>query len=504
MARTVTFNDFTGGDWGDSDATVAPRNRFKAKNMVVNRDGTICPRPGLREVTSSYTGLPTGEIKGYGFAPSNPLAIYFVIGTTVYTVPAVATGAAASWGSIAAAPEVFHLPQETNRVDIDTDTWLYLAFKGSGVYRRKLTGTTWERVLDDFDSAVDLTRSHERLYAAGQRGIRYTAVDDFTTWDENDTFDIGYTYTARCIVETGFGLYVFRQGDGLWYITGDPAAGVRPSNIYTEKSPGMNSVWYDRKGLAVWIPQERKAPIIVERQVVDDTSLDHLRSWCESDPGDEVAVAYASEYESLVFVHATDNKGLARISDVWVEFDFEVEISKCISRVQTSAFSLSDGGGAAATPKFYLWNPALQRPGFTTDTYARPGDGSDTPLDAELFLPELTIGGDESDLSGIVETVEVEFISWNSGTTETAHFDVTVRTWDPVGEGGVTGVRDAVAQSFDEAVTESATTGTRQRMSFEFGDQGRGRRHQIRLTNVRNVSIKEITVNIDDSQRVNC
>lgn len=504
MARTIRFNDFTGGDWGDSDATVAPRNRFKAKNMVVARDGTIHPRPGLREVTSAYTSLPTGEIKGYGYAPDSTPKIYFVIGTTIYTVPAHESGAAAAAAVLAATPSKFHLPQETNRVDIDGAAWLYLAFTGSGIYRWNLGTTTWERSVDDFDSVVDITRSHDRLYAVGDRAVRYSAIDDFNTWDPNDTFDIGYTYTARCIVETGFGLYINRQGDGLWYITGDPAAGVRPSNIFTERSPGHTSVWYDRKGQMVWIPQDREAPILCDRQVVDDKSLDHLRSWCTSAPGDDVAVAYSSYLEDLVFVHSVDDTALARVSEVWVEFDFEVAISKCITRLGTTAFSLSDGGASGVAPKFYQWSPSLQRPGFTTDTYGRPGDGSDTPLDAYLYLPELTIGTDDDEQSGIVETVEVEFISWDTGTSETAHFDITVRTWDPVGEGGDTGVRDAAIQSFDEAVSESSTDGTRQRMSFEFGDQGRGRRHQIRLTNIRSVSIKEITVNIDDSQRVNC
>lgn len=504
MARSLRYNDFTGGDWGDSDASVAPRNRFKAKNMMVCRDGTICPRPGLREVTADYTSLPTGEILGYGWSPDSTTRIYFVIGTTVHHVPADSAGAAGTYGTIAAAPTKFHLPQETNRVDIGTDSWLYLAFKGSGLYRVLLAAGTWEQVYADTD-IIDLTRSLNRLYAVGGYELRYTDFDDFTAWTAGNTTKVGFTYAPRAVVDTGFGLYVFRQGDGLWYITGDvDTGGYRVSNLHGEQSPGHTSTRYDRKGQATWIPQDRKAPIVVDRQVVDDKSLNHLRTWCDSEPGDHVGVAYTSEYEDLVFVHELDDKGLACINDVWVELDFETPVSKCVCRISTNRFSLSDGGGAGVTPRFYRWQPSLGRPGFTSDAHAAPGDATDVPLDAHLYLPEIVLGDEDNEGSGIVETVEVEFVSWDTGTTETAHFDLVVRTWDPVGEGGQSGVRDSAVQSFDEAVAESATTGTRQRLSFEFGDQGRGRRQQIRFENVRSVSIKEITVNVDDTARVNC
>lgn len=504
MTHSIRYNDFSGGDWGDSDASVAPRNRFKAKNMMVCRDGTICPRPGLREVTADYTGLPTGEILGYGYSPDSTARIYFVIGTTVHHVPAEGTGAAGSYGTIAAAPTAFHLPQETNRVDIGGNTWLYLSFKGSGLYRQLLSGATWELVYADTD-IVDVTRSLNRLYAVGGYQLRYTDYDDFTSWPAANTTKVGFTYAPRCVVDTGFGIYVFRQGDGLWYLTGDASGGgYRVSNIHGEKSPGHTSVWYDRMGLAIWIPQDRKAPIIVDRQVVDERSLDHLRTWCDSDPSNDVGVAQSSEYDDLVFVHAVDDKGLARINDVWVELDFGVSVSKCICRLSTDRFSLSDGGASGVAPKFYRWKPSLGRPGFTSDTDAAPGDGTNVPLDAHLYLPEIVLGDEDNAGSGIVETVEVEFVSWNTGTVETAHFDLVVRTWDPAGEGGATGLRDSAVQSFDEAVSASATTGTRQRISYEVGDQGRGRRHQVRFDNVRNVSFKDITVNMDDSQRVNC
>jgi hypothetical protein len=500
MARvTKVFNDFSGGDWGDRGATKADLNQFKASNLMVLRNGMLCPRPGV--VSYAHTGLPTGEVSGFGYLPLGAideglLNVYFIIGTEFWRVDGAAVSAASENATALAAPlDRNHLPQET----IQVVNQLYLAMPGSGIYRYTL-GTDSLTLIKDHDDVVDLTLGDERLYAAGERNIYYSDIDDFDTWGDDSFTTVGVAHSATAIVDNGYGFDLFRGNDCYWQLSGDPAdeTSFRALNPYSEKGPGATSIWYDRDGHAIWIPQIRLAPIVLNRGIVDTKELERFMAWT-GDAGD-IGCAYISVYEDLVFTSGFDDRGLARLNDVWVELDFEVSVSKFISRFSSYNFVLCDGGGVGVAPTFYRWEPNLERPAFVSDTACGPGDDSDTPLDAWVHFPEIVL---DNDKVGAVQSVEVEFLSWNTGTAETAHFDVAVRTMNPTGE-GVTTILDSETETFDEAVASSSTTGTEQRISFDFGEQGIGRRHQVRITNIRSVTIREVTVVLDDETRVSC
>jgi hypothetical protein len=155
-------------------------------------------------------------------------------------------------------------------------------------------------------------------------------------------------------------------------------------------------------------------------------------------------------------------------------------------RYEEGVVLLTDGGASGAPPEFFAWYPDLDRPGFTSDSYSRPGDGSDTPVDAYLHFPAwVAEEGQEVNVMGLV----ISFTRWATGSGSTNHFDVTVDARRRYGAGNLV---TSATQTFDEAGASASTSGDDVVAHLGFGDQGYGNEFQIKFTNLRGCAIRSV------------
>lgn len=506
MARFVeVFDRWDKGDWGTLGRTRAGRLEdgfFSARNMIVYDDGSIGPRPGVK--ARAYTGVPNGALLSSGYAFEFGAAtqeLFFVVGADLYAAPAFADGAVRTVATALAGGAPASATHDAYAV-ADNNVYLALADSGTGgrVYQ-------WNRSTDAVSSIATtasvlnhITLHRDRLYACGQSPNRVYYSDAATpgTWTvATSFFDVGYNGALYAMGTVSNSLHIYME-NGEWALSGVPEStsvlrelfvggGLSPSSRGVVRVPD--------EGGAFWLPSERNAPVRSRAGIADRTSMEHLEDW--GGAGDRGG-AYHKVTRDLLFVDSSGN-GLWRHNDVWTVHDFAQGSDGIIFPMQEDLFCLAVDGDASNPAAFYVLESDTNRPGCTSDDDAAPGDGSTAPLDAYLHLPEKWHpAGKEMR----VTAVEVDFVSWNTGTTETAHFDLTVYATrsHAVGEAS-DGDNAGTTQSFDEAVASSSTSGTQRRIRMNVGDQGWGRGYQIRLTSIRNCSIRAVSVTVDDESR---
>lgn len=500
MAKFVESRRTWGkGDWGNLGsyrAGQAEDGFFKAENMIVLDDGSICPRVGVSEIT--HTGVPTGQIRLFSYVPTTVSGtvgvILFVVGNSAYWVPAFESGAATLIGTLAAAETEFCSARA-----ILSEGIVYFATRNQGTYKWDVGGATLTQT-STISGIYDLERYRDRLYASTTRRVYYTDAAAFGTWTTATSwFDVGWQFHNYRLASLRNNLFVITQGGGHYIASGVPestltlreaGAGLSPDEHSAIKVAAKDSVW--------WIPQNRNAPVLFRGGIIDTDSVAHLEDWTTAVSGSRVS-AYSFGPCTTIFLGTSDNNALVHHNDVWTRHDFGVS-AELVDRAGADYFVFTDAGDASTAAKFWLWDFDTGKPGVATVSGAQPGDNSDTPLTAYVYLPEWwhPQGQDVR-----VETVEVEFVSYDTDTAATAHFDLVVRAMSPkaVGEAPATASVDAATVSFDEATASSSADGTVRRKVFHVGDQGWGRGYQIRFSALRNVAIRSVTVTAQTEQR---
>lgn len=479
------------GDWGNKGAFMAGRDEdgwFKATNMMVYDDGSIGPRAGMHRL--AHTGLPTGVIRSWGYVPSVVGAytgvIVFVVGDTAYWVPAFEAGACTTIGTLAGTETAF-----CSALPVLSGGVVYIATRNQGIYAWNISGSTFTRVFAQA-GIYDLVLYGERLYAATDRRVYYSKAADFATWDAAlNFFDVGWQFANYRMASLRNNLYFFRQGGGHFILSGAPGSTATLRETGRGLSPDAHScVAVPPEDAAVWIPGSRNAPVYYRGGLVDTDRWAHLEDWTTSG-GDLRGGAFSFGRRTLCFTGATDRAMLLRHNNIWTKHIAGVAV-EVVARASDDWFVFTDAGDTAAAPTFWLWKYGTNRPGVAGSVGARPGDDSDTPLAAELHLPEWwhPQGSEVRVLK-----VEVDFMSFDTDTVANARFDLTVQTLRPRATATITtGGTTSGTYSFNEATGSSSASGTERHASFNVGEQGWARGFQIHLTNIASVAIRSITV----------
>jgi hypothetical protein len=201
-------------------------------------------------------------------------------------------------------------------------------------------------------------------------------------------------------------------------------------------------------------------------------------------------------------IDTAPDRGVLYRNKAWYKVEWQVSgvdlLGWCIAMRRTDRLQFFTH--TSNSIRMYEWRSYNNRPAFVSDVYKQPGDDSDTPFTAEFSLPEHH--DDEATNVAIVDIV-VDFTSWNTGISETNHFDLVPKVLRSFGDTE----QVAATLTFDEAGSPtSATTlaGTRRRIRFPgvaHGLDGTGFR--LYFSNLRGVAINRVQVEVDvDGPRV--
>jgi hypothetical protein len=230
---------------------------------------------------------------------------------------------------------------------------------------------------------------------------------------------------------------------------------------------------------------------------------DYLAGWSGSTTGNLVndvrtpavqmtLLEWAGQDDWVAFTRYSDS-ALMYTSGIFTKHTFGVTLDPFVAGFGQQLF-LAYGG---ASPKYYWWQPAFNdRPGFTGDTYAQPGDASTTPLSATFTTPEWW---DDDGHMVRVQQVIVDYTTWQTGSSTNNFFDVTVTSLNKWA--GEASSNSTTVTALDAAGSGFSTSGTIGRAIVSVGDQGFGGGFQIKIGNLKGTAIKSITAVLSNDVR---
>lgn len=487
----VAYDDFSGGEFGTLGSRRAGRRRqgmFTARNMRVYKDGSIGPRPGIKNMDLS--SVPSGRVWGLGFSPTTNGHVWFIVGTTAYKVQVgfQNTVAAFGAGSLASTPTVFIRGKESVRL---INNAAFITSKGDKCYYLNFTTNTVQ-ALTGSPGGRDIELYGDRMVVGGTTSEPYrlwfSDAADFATWDVANYIDIGYDWALYHLLSQRNALTIMAQS--LHHrVTGALSSPV--ARLASGALPAIQFASVLDGDTIIYCPQVRSAPVTFDG-VADEDTLAHLE-W-QSTLGTKMGT-YSYENRDVLFVSGSgDARALLRSNGVWTVHDLGITVhaeGACTRFGSDKLLLLNNDGASGTATDFYSFDMSLQRPGFTGDTYASPGDGSFTPLTTYLHLPEFW---HPEGMEMLVRGVVVDFVKWRTGSSTDNNFDVAVRALDRY---QAVSYNASATQTWSEAGTSATTTGTEQRQVFGFGDQGSGGGFEIHLDNIKGVSIRSIVPIID-------
>lgn len=494
------WDDFSGGDYGSLDGRKAPANSFKASNMLVYSSGGVGPRAGLKNITP--TEMPDGPLLALASTPVVGKDGLFVIAERVYTFDLNTPGVAPTMiGSFAHAPNQPIVPK------LDTATLLATIRYGDDLsdktYRiDPMNGTVTG--LTSSPGGHDVTLYGQMVVIADSEfspQIQGSSPLDPNDWSEGrfaiagDNWQVTALHTLRnaLMIMKRTGIYV------LSGILGDDQTQV----IRTVSSvDGALHPWQTAKDQEdqVWFwSLFRKAPAMFNNATVryfgqfklptrenDDTIADTpLKRGVVVIDGDLTS-------QTVVFVQGGDSqKAVVSHNGKWSLHDFETDVTGMLA-ANGSQVVTTDGGLNDEPAQIYTTVFDLDRPAFVGEEIVSPGDGGNTPLQATFSpAPYWSPGGREF----TVRQVVVDFTAWNTGTSESLHFDLDVRVMGRNLKQGGDEITYSTASGgpnpYDESVSEASTTGTQKRQVFNFQcAQGAGA--ELTFRNIRGVRLDAI------------
>lgn len=490
----VTFSDFSGGDYGEIGGAKAPKNTFKAQNMLVTADGFLMPRPGWKD--RSPTDLPVGKVTL--MAPTSVPTKDMMIGVAddVYTynlANAPSPGASVSLlGTFGVTPTYALYPKAGT-------SEFYVTIPENASYKLDVVGSSVDE-LTDSPGGREIELYGLRLVVATTAGrIIFSEPDDPDSWPSENFIDIGDKWDITALREQNNHLSIFKSR-GKHVLTGIP--GVNPIVRKTERSRGVlhpGEVDIDEDDMMWFIPWSDTNPASFDGN--STKRIDYLKNLASVRDGDNPAlpvvrgVAESVGDRSPSTLIATQGGGANRMllfhNGVWTFHATSITISGMCRGGFTGDFYVTDGGGVSASGKVFSNTFGLNRPAFTIDGLVSPGDNSNTPVDAWVKFPQYW-SPDGTELR--VEEVIVDFVKYNTGTSETSHFDIDVFIGgrSPEGQGEATGV----TYPWDETVSGAgASIGDfKSDRKVQGCKTAKGSSFEIQLRNVRNVKIKTVTV----------
>jgi hypothetical protein len=494
QGRAVTFAGWDGGEWGTLDTEEAGRREaqmFTANNMVRTRAGLLSPRPGVKEL--AVTGLPAGTVRGFGYAGTLGSDLWIIVGTGVYLLDGLAGGAATLLGQIAVTP---NRPVQGVESGVGIT---HITVSGDKCYRiNHITKTLTALAGSPGGDSIELWG--ERLAVGGRDTARvfYSEPANFAAWPALNFFDVGARAAVRALFAQR-GHLTIALADGSWWVrTGTPGH----SGELRRVSGGGVHPWHFTAQAAVmlggdqiaYVPVSSDYPALFNGAVPREERHLGLIGALGSGYIDgfvDIKAVRGFRPDEWVYVLPNQNRLAQFRHGVWTHHTLPAAISSpYVASNAQGLIYLCDGGGGS-TPRVFTYQLNVERPGSVLDTFARPGDNSNTPLDASFRLPQWWHpDGHEVRVRGVI----VDFETHTSGSATANRFDVTAVAMRSYGTPGEVGANT-------QTWTRTPAALNRERVHLGFGDQGRGGGFELRFTNVRGVSIRSVVAVIDIWER---
>lgn len=493
--ETVSYDDWSQGEFGDTAPDRAAEGSWTGTNVVVYKDGHIGPRPGIRAADIG-TALPNGALNGFGFVPT-PLdtepSHWVILGDEVWLFRPDNVDAAKTSTDLTTAltsGEFVWWKESTRQLFGE----VHFATPNE-VYRLKMNTADLTEISGaaNDEGGNDIETYKERLLVASATTttrIWVSNAADFDTWDVEDYFDVGASWPVNMMVEFRDGLAIFTPG-GNWLLTGAQPTSYTLRRISDALPPRPFSVVKTNEDM-FYIPSARSAPIQYDGSYGDEDGLRHLETWKAL--GADVTGIQSYGNRDLLFL-SEDGDLLWRKNGVWTKHTLGQGVGPYLARNFDSQALLAKDGDASNPAEFFYLNMDVERPAFTSDGSAQPGDGTDTPLEASFRLPDYfhPRGADIR-----VRRVIIDFTKYDTGASGTNNITASVsalaRFRLPGSEGSV------ATASWNEAVTEGSEAGIRDRAVLKVGQSGWAGGYRLALSDIRGVKIDRVLVDIETKE----
>lgn len=521
--RTIVYDDFSGGEFGSLEAWKAPANTFTGTNMIVTRSGELCVRPGVRNTTPSNAN-PYGSLSNIGGSTESSFGVSYVWYTdgaavrrfNPCDVPTPVTTAAT--GVFTGIPfGIFNSP---------SGSIYYIVTGNEGVYSYDPFGHTLT-TLNGTRDGQSVCQYGDRLMVSNGANLHYSDASVFTSFPTANVIVVGdASDDITALMPQKNHLLIFKGTGGIYMLTGVPGVNetlrqvTRHIGVYLH--PAVNRSLNEK----VWFHNIKSFyPSVFDGAEVRDLSYLGLQNIGASASASAVAQVRSEDPDAACILVRPLNTAtpspfsspvLLRHRGIWTRHDFGTTIHSelnpsmgaadtiegflasprtaqhpQVTPVLTWAGVTQDGG---IQLRFYSWSPFMDRPGteYQTTGYApeRAGDNSSAQVAGNVAFPEWHA---DLGMEVRVREITVDFRKWRTGGSLTNHFDLTataLRTYD-------NGARTSRTLAWDEADVLSGDTGTQDRKTFSFGDQGQGNAFQIGFSNCRGIAITRFFVTVE-------
>lgn len=522
--QTITFDDFSAGEYGSEAAWRAPKNSFTGTNILRYTDGSLGPRNGLKALTLSGDAMQ-GVVKGWGrLLVSATNLIWLVVDGTAYVMST--SGVVDSCGAIGITPvePPQGVPKGTKTYLTVLGDSLWVIDHAAGTIAQNTAYSAGPPEVGGRPGLRCIAQYGERTLAGGAvpdsgtsgkapdattapgNRLYFSAASNPTLWPAANYIDVGDSSLDITAIQPHRTFCMIATTDGSWWIlTGVP--GVNP--VLRRALNGVSPAYPEHVteigngNLAYYIGSstDNGSTAALGQFTGSQVSLVEklpFGSGRRTTPYPTATVRPLKNPEDWFCQsgHGADNTMALRQLGAWSLHQWQV------SGVTLKGFALTnlpgigqefftDGGAASTTPKIYQWRSYNNRPAFTGDSFMQPGDASTTPFTANFTLPEW-YDPDGRDVS--VLSVVVDFTSWDTGSGTANNFTLTPIVHRTYEAGSISGTAD----SFNQASGSSAATtaGTRRRKRFDFSGLPAGNGFQLAFSAVRGVAIQKVQVKI--------
>jgi hypothetical protein len=491
----VVYDRFNVGEYGHQGGSHAPDGSFTGRNVMVWRNGLIGPRPGLKASATAPTGgvaiSNVWRIPADGAA--NTADMMWVTTTGVVVKAVESTGAKTTLtGSITAptrAPQIVHT---------GVGTYILTNF-GDQSYAIDLVANTVTAIAGSVGGTTIGMYSDRVFIANGGttgnfRRVFYSEPADYTNFPALNFFDITGNSGVAALVGQRDHLSIAAEDGSWWVFRGAGSTGsLRKVTAADWPTHGFNPHACTNLADDLIVMM---TPLGDWPSTFDGTTLEH--NYLPSPSGDVTLYGDTTGIrvlpgrrpgEACMIVPDGTNGALLWVNQggTWTIHRYPTNISSVATASSTNQFLLCD----KTTPTFYVAAFDLNRPAFIGDSRARPGDLSDTPLDAHFTMPEWwSPPGTEVRVKQVI----VDFVKYTTGVT-TNGFSVALTAFGLFQNDGT---ESPAAQAWSEAGASASTSGVRDRFVANFGSQGYGAGFQVSINSMVGVGIRTITVVLDN------
>jgi hypothetical protein len=506
------FTDFTGGHTGIRGLHRVEPNMFYAKNMMVYATGLLGPRPGLKAhtvtgvpngtcVALDYIGYP-GRLLALGTATSSSFQVGAVSNDTLtasYTPNIIQVLSAPTQG--------FH-GDNYERVGLafyDPNGYVYATHAGARTWKvRWYDGADFGSFpiggIDRGFKGIKLYR--DRLFLFSEYPVTtsrlphrvwFSQPADFTNFPATNYVDLpSYYWEPYAMVHLANHAFFPQRHTGWMAWIGASPASLEVRQTYTDPpalatGTGMAQTSFIQDGDKVWWIRQNGALSVMNGAEYETTAKSYLGFHGEPIPADLTGIRLPDPAETIVFCNRWTRRLLMRHWAVWTMHDFPTTapLSGFMCRNEYgNRIIFASPGSQSSPPTLMSLDLSLERPALTTDSYARPGDLSDTPLDAEVTFPEYN---DPDGTDVLVRQLRIDVVKYAS----TSGFTATVESaamWNP--DGSTEGWR---SETHPVTLTGGTSSGVTDRVILNFADQGWGSAFRIKLSGVYGLAIKSVT-----------